>query len=218
VPDTVTATRESQPESSGRKAWEQRQGITRVDNVLRDDQRGAVYDFLREPGWKFGWKSRRKVDEFSFFHKHFAGYVRAENSAPDQKADHYDCADELQCNAPLIYGLWLGLQKTAMKGRTLMRCYANGLGFGSDGTLHTDSRVPNSFTSIYYPHDRWSPNWGGETVFFTHEDGDIIASVYPKPNRLVLFNGTIWHVARGVSRMCPVLRITLMFKTEVRDG
>jgi SM-20-related protein len=58
----------------------------------------------------------------------------------------------------------------------------------------------------------------GETVFFNQEETDIIASIYPKPNRLVMFQGTIPHTARGVSRICPVLRITLMFKTELRDG
>ena len=105
-----------------------------------------------------------------------------------------------------------------MKGHTLMRCYANGQPYGSDGSLHTDSASPRSFTSVYYPHGRWSPNWGGETLFFNQEETDIVASIYPKPNRLVIFSGTVPHVARGVSRICPVLRITLMFKTELRDG
>ena len=56
---------------------------------------------------------------------------------------------------------------------------------------------------------------GGETVFFNREKTDIIACVYPKPNRLVIFRGNFPHVARGVSRTCPALRIALMFKTEL---
>jgi SM-20-related protein len=189
-----------------------------VDDVLRDDQRALIYDFLREPGWKFGWKSRRDSDDYSFWHKHFAGTIRSDHPNKRERQDPYDCADELQREAPLIHTLWTGLEKTVMKGHMLVRCYANGHTYGSDGSLHTDSASSKSYTCIYYPHDRWSPNWGGETVFFNREEADIIASVYPKPNRMVLFQGNIPHVARGVSRICPVLRITLMFKTELRDG
>jgi SM-20-related protein len=50
-------------------------------------------------------------------------------------------------------------------------------------------------------------------VFFTQDGSDILASIYPKPNRLIVFPGAIPHVARGISRTCPKLRITLMFKT-----
>ena len=60
----------------------------------------------------------------------------------------------------------------------------------------------------------WHPNYAGETVFFNDEGTDIIGTVYPRPNRMVLFSGSIPHVARGVSRVCPELRITLMFKTR----
>jgi SM-20-related protein len=52
---------------------------------------------------------------------------------------------------------------------------------------------------------------------FNPEKTDIIAAVYPQPNRLAVFRGSLPHVARGVARICPVLRITLMFKVERRD-
>jgi SM-20-related protein len=101
-----------------------------------------------------------------------------------------------------------------MQGHRLVRCYANGQTYGSDGNLHTDTTLANSYTSVYYPHEAWFPDWGGETVFFNAAKDDIIACVYPKPNRIVIFDGTVPHVARGVSRVCPVLRVTLMFKTD----
>ena len=130
----------------------------------------------------------------------------------------YDCARELQEKAAVLYNFWRMLEATVLKGHTLLRCYANGQPFGAEGTTHTDSVSPRSYTSIYYPHDKWHSDWGGETVFFDHDRSDIIASVYPKPGRLVVFRGTTPHAARGVSRTCPVLRITLMFKTEEPDG
>jgi hypothetical protein len=71
-----------------------------------------------------------------------------------------------------------------------------------------------SRTVIYYPHPTWHPNWGGETVFFNQDRTGIIAPIYPRPNRLVIFAGNIPHVARGLSRTCPIMRNTLMFKAE----
>ena len=54
----------------------------------------------------------------------------------------------------------------------------------------------------------------GETVFFNPNRDEILAaSVYPKPNRLAIFPGTIPHVARPMSSRANDLRITLMFKT-----
>jgi len=192
--------------------------LARVDNVLTDDQRKRIYQFLQAPGWKFGWKSRSNNDIYSFWHKHFAGALQPDHPTADGSVEPYDCTEELARKAPLLHTFWRGLEKTALKGHTLVRCYANGHTYGSDGTLHADSAVPSSYTSVYYPHERWSPNWGGETVFFNPEETDIVASVYPMPNRLVMFQGTIPHVARGVARICPVLRITLMFKTEAPHG
>ncbi|MGH7016591.1 MAG: hypothetical protein ACRED8_05840, partial [Caulobacteraceae bacterium] len=98
----------------------------------------------------------------------------------------------------------------------LTRCYANGYPSGAEGGVHLDSNLPTHFTAIYYPHLAWNPNWAGETLFFDAEGADVIAAVYPRPNRLAVFPGVIPHVARAVSRACPELRITLMFKTLTR--
>jgi SM-20-related protein len=94
----------------------------------------------------------------------------------------------------------------------LERCYANGLPYGCDGATHTDSPERGACTSVYYPHTHWDPDWGGETLIFNKDKSDILAAIYPKPNRLLIFPGFVFHVARGVSRIC---RITLMFKTRL---
>jgi SM-20-related protein len=52
-------------------------------------------------------------------------------------------------------------------------------------------------------------------LFFNELGDDVLCAVYPKPNRLVSFPGEIPHVARGISHMCPLLRITLMFKVSL---
>jgi SM-20-related protein len=189
--------------------------IRRVDNVVREDQRKLLYDFLSRPGWKFGWKSNPDNGVYAFWHKHFAGAIHAGDPEHGINDVPYDCSQELQRTAPLLHTFWLGLANTVLKGHRILRCYANGLAYGSDGTLHTDAVAPGNFTTIYYPNERWDPNWGGETVFFDQSESDIVAAIYPKPNRLITFPGMVPHVARGVSRQCPDLRITLMFKTEI---
>jgi SM-20-related protein len=185
-----------------------------VEDLLEEPARKQINDFLHMTGWKFGWKSSRKSDTFAFWHKHFAGRRRINGEEQEQ----YPCADELKTRAPLIHGFWLGLAETALKGHTLYRCYANGQSYGSEGTVHTDSKSDRSYTAVYYPHETWQPDWGGETVLFNDDKSDILASIYPKPNRLAVFKGSIPHVARGVSRICPVLRVVLAFKTEYGEA
>src|SRR5713101_5960058 len=131
---------------SNRAAQEKRLTLTRVDQLLPEDQRKLIYDFLHGPGWKFGWKSRTSTDVYSFWHKHFAGAIQPDHPTQDGGEEPYDCAHELQREAPLLHTFWRGLEKTVLKGHTLVRCYANGHTFGSDGSLHTDSVSPRSFT------------------------------------------------------------------------
>jgi SM-20-related protein len=187
--------------------------VYRIHNdVLPDEQRRAVNNFLHAGGWAFGWKSQDKTDSFAFWHRHFGGYRPG-----TAEHDAYDCEHELAA-VPIILAFWRHLAEHLLPGHRLIRCYANGAAYGSDGTLHTDSTLPGTYTTIYYPHQRWHPDWGGETVFFNQGKTDIVASVYPHPNRMLMFDGTIPHVARGVSRTCPVLRVTLMFKTDTPDA
>jgi SM-20-related protein len=179
------------------------------DDLLDLPMQQAVLGFLRGPGWSHGAFSDPSPDASRYWYKHFAGYAKSgqETHAPDQ------IEAELAATAPLVAEVWRRLRAGILSGHALTRCYANGYPFGSEGGVHLDSNIVSHFTAIYYPHQEWRPNFAGETVFFNADQSDIIASVYPKPNRLVVFPGVIPHVARGVSRTCPEMRITLMFKT-----
>jgi SM-20-related protein len=191
-------------------------GFAVFDDVLEPETQQKVGQFLNRPGWQFGWKSNKNTDSFSFWHKHFAGNIHPDHAGI--AGQQYQCADELARTAPLLHELWCRLKHDMLPSHQLVRCYANGAPYGSEGSLHTDSVAARTFTTIYYPHEKWDPDWGGETVFFNRQKTDILVSIYPKPNRLLVFPGTIPHVARGVARICPVLRVTLMFKTEMTDA
>lgn len=179
------------------------------DGALTDALQGEVLAHLHEPGWAFGAYSDASPNASRYWYKHFAGYVRDGQEARTAQG----VEDELAASSAVISAVWRQMKSGPLAGHSLTRCYANGYPAGSEGGLHLDSNVPDHFTAIYYPHTSWHPNFAGETVFFAADGSDIILSVYPKPNRLVVFPGVIPHVARGVSRTCPQLRVTLMFKT-----
>ena len=124
------------------------------DDFLPEREHKLVRDYLSAGGWKFGWKSRASKDTFSFWHKHFAGHRKTKEGHEDQ----YPCADELRKTSPLLFAFWMHLSATVLKDHILYRCYANGQTYGSDGTLHTDSKASNAWTSIYYPAETWPPN------------------------------------------------------------
>lgn len=182
-------------------------GIVAHDGFLPLEEQKALLAFLTGPGWAYGAFSG--VDGSRYLYKHFAGVVTdgREALAPDV------FEAELQETAPLVANVWRRLKATRLSGHRLTRCYANGYPNGSEGALHRDSNIATHYTAIYYPHLAWKPDYAGETVFFDGAEQEIIASIYPRPNRLVVFPGVIPHVARGVSRACPDMRITLMFKT-----
>ena len=183
----------------------------RHEALFAEEVRRNVYDFLHLPGWETGWKSNSKRDAYSFLHKHFAGHRKYSEAV-------YDCEVELQNTAPIIHDAWFRVKEKIFAGHKLVRCYANGMAYGMDGTVHSDATAPGNYTAVYYPHERWSPNWGGETIFYNNQENRVLGCFYPKPNSAIVFDGRMPHRANGVSRSYTGMRITLMFKTEKHDG
>lgn len=181
------------------------------DDLMPLELHETVRKFLERPGWQWGWKSDPKGEGFPFWHKHFAGHLSPDHYTGAK--DHPECISELAEKALPLYQVW---QSIPLQNHTLVRCYANGAPYGCEGAPHTDSVADNAYTCIYYPAERWDAAWGGETVLLNEDKTDILAAIYPRPNRLAVFPGKMWHVARGVGRLCPVMRVTLMFKTEWR--
>ena len=66
---------------------------------------------------------------------------------------------------------------------------------------------------MFYLNKLWDVSYAGETIFLNNI-GDITNSVIPKPGRVVIFDGTIPHAAREVSRICVELRMVATFKYE----
>jgi Rps23 Pro-64 3,4-dihydroxylase Tpa1-like proline 4-hydroxylase len=158
--------------------------------------------------WKFGWQSNKNHADAPFSHWNH-DFLATSNTNQD------DCSDKLLSDPALtpIADLWKRLQLEKLSNHALVRCYANAHTFGVEGYPHTDSRKPGNYTTVIYINPQWKPEWAGETVFI-NDLGDIAYAVLPRPGRAVIFDGRIVHSARAVTRLCPALRVTLMFKTR----
>ena len=69
----------------------------------------------------------------------------------------------------------------------------------------------DDITIVVYMNREWRREWGGETIIYT-ADNDIELAQLPRYNRAVMFEGHKWHCARSVTRICPALRVTVVFK------
>lgn len=186
-------------------------GIQAIDNFLPPAEHAAVWAFLNEGGWSFGAYS--KDDGAKYFYKHLAGFRKS--------GEEYEARGRIEAELaqhPLLQAVWERLKAGPLAGHVLGRCYANGMPAGTEGGLHLDSNIPSHMTAIYYPHPAWDPDLAGETLFYNPTRDEVLAAVYPKPNRMVIFPGTIPHVARPISTRARDMRITLMFKTTGPDA
>lgn len=163
------------------------------------------------------------------------GYERSDN-----KEDYYWSinifgklySDEINAsldefNKKEIKNLWdIFSNKFKVPLSNLDACYLNGMTHGTEAFPHIDFREPGNITCILYICNEWNAYWGGETVFFDKEfvpnnpahevfyTSDIVKSVLPRYNRMVIFDGNITHAVRPISKSYKGLRKTLMFKIK----
>lgn len=181
-------------------------GIRAIDDFLPPAEHQAVWAFLNQGGWNFGAYS--KDGGAKYFYRHFAGFQKT----GQEDLDPARIEDELTAN-PIVQAVWARLKAGPFAGHRLSRSYANGMPPGTEGGLHLDSNIPSHLTAIYYPHLAWDADLAGETLFYNAARDEVLAAVYPKPNRMLIFPGTLPHVARPASTRASDMRITLMFKT-----
>lgn len=123
--------------------------------------------------------------------------------------------------------------------------YTNLIDTQSQAWVHRDSRAPanHAFTALWFPHQDWYVNWGGETLFYHVDTSDIsffnralnydpqtqadhdrlnnmleqadITAVIPKSNRMIVFDSSLLHTARPPQH--NTLRLSTAFKLS-RNG
>lgn len=181
--------------------------FSQIDDYLEVDQLAELQTFFQASVlWTFGWQSSKDKTPFGHWNHDFIKTNRLNQD---------DCEGALLAlpDVQPIQSLWQHLKSTHLPGHALVRCYANAHTYGVEGYPHVDSRKPGNYTTIFYMNPAWKPEWAGETVFM-NDLGDIAHAVLPKPGRMVMFDGRITHAARALTRICPAMRVTLMFKTR----
>jgi len=158
-------------------------------------------------GWHYGWRSRatRKADiPFSHWNIDFTN-AGGENGL--------DVVDKL---TDPILSAWNYIKENHFAGARLVRCYINGHTYGVEGYPHKDSIRNGDKTLLVYLNQEWKRDWGGETVFYDKDQ--VLYAELPKRNKAILFDGNVYHVAKGVTRACASLRVTLMFKITTAES
>lgn len=148
-----------------------------------------------------------------------AAFTRTEVARPET-VGYKHWATEVRLEALLRQPIYELSQRAAMAfaqtGETYRpyRAYTNVASFGDMLFTHTDC-LPGmgDLTALWYICDEWDIEWGGETVFFDQQ-GEIAASVRPRPGRLAMFDGSILHAGRPPNRICYKPRYTFAIKFE----
>mgnify|MGYP001200117986 FL=1 len=92
----------------------------------------------------------------------------------------------------------------------LERIYFNGQHSGREGELHIDGC---DITALIYISE-YHPNWGGFTQIIHSIEEQFI--VPPVQNRLLLFDGNMYHKGYSYSyQKCP-MRISLAYKLKIK--
>lgn len=190
-------------------------GVRVFDDFLSDTAFASLAQLVESAGFIHGKISntRNEQSEVGLWFRSFFAQAEEHRRFDVARSQHI-------LKSPLLNELWS--HSTYITGaKNLVRAYANGYTYGTDGTAHRDDPLiyrtsthlkERPATILFYLNNHWDKDWAGETVFFDDE-GEIVASVLPKRNRVCVFDGTIQHAARPVSRYCTALRKIFVFKT-----
>jgi hypothetical protein len=181
-----------------------------IDNFFPNYLIDSVIEESKEYSWNF---SRTDKNDDKYWTIHIFGNVFLENG--ELSTSNFKFQEIKKC-WEFIKNKFNGL----VTDKNLSSCYLNGLTNGLEAHPHIDR---TNVTIICYICPLWNSHWGGETcfydreystdpsdeVFYTHE---IIKSVLPRYNRVVIFDGNIVHSVKPLSKTFKGLRQTLMFK------
>ena len=115
---------------------------------------------------------------------------------------------DLSSNEYFTTNIFSEIKEKISMSPSLDLVYANGQTFGQGGDFHVDDM--NGFTFLLFCNRIWNFDWGGKTAFL-FQDGET-KYLDPKPNRAILFPGSILHRSEEVSKKFGGLRITLAYK------
>jgi hypothetical protein len=118
-----------------------------------------------------------------------------------------------------LKNLWGKIKEHLPSNSVLHRGYINAHTYGVEDSIHEDDAdLEKGLTVIVYLCSDWYPEWFGQTMFFSSLDkhnNEIVGSVIPKFNRVIVFDKAIPHCVAPLSRRFAGVRLTCMFKVKL---
>ena len=192
--------------------------VKSYNNVISKDNLEELYKFSKSAKYSCGWKANiENVNDIGHWN-HTVVAVKEGSSLLMDVAE----SDFLK-NEPSFYNAWRDLQVN-IGPRRLIRAYLNLYTYGTEGYVHIDDPEVNKQikeqnlpllqeTFIVYLNKGWEVDWAGETVVFNRDKSEIIHASLPKYGKVLAIDGSLPHVGRSVSRICPQNRVIAAFKT-----
>jgi hypothetical protein len=178
-----------------------------LEDVARSDTFSNVLGDVDKPGWEFGRMTDENEDKNTAIMFWTANMQRSHWCT---EVLWYEILAKLEEVAPATTNYQFKVTSVVCGGKT----------FGLDGGIHTDKDFKFTeegdgyMTVCFFPNKEWEPEWGGEFQFFG-DNGEVIASYYPKPNTALVFDSNIPHRGLAPIRNCNRLRKCLTYKTFV---
>lgn len=158
------------------------------DNAISQAEHETFYSYIRSSYFGIGFEDTNAVETAN--HK----YLQSEYTIQDlEKSGFYSAIQKSKA--------W-----NLLENKNISRIAIN-LGVPSDTNwLHTHK---DQIALIYYANLNWTPEWAGETLFYSEDLKEIIYTSMYVPRRLIIFDGEIPHSIRVQSNLAPHYRFTL---------
>lgn len=88
--------------------------------------------------------------------------------------------------------------------------YINCYDVATKCAAHVDAPYA-ALTMLYYANPVWDLSWGGETLFFSNA-GEIAFASILRPNRAVLFDSRIRHIAKVPTTTAAAPKFSVVYK------
>jgi len=168
------------------------------DSLLTDVEYKRVTEKVKQLKWTYG---------------HTSSPLHGEKSTPFWNSN---LMDDLYFSE-YLFGI---IRKTVNEPLVLDRVYCNGQTYGQNGTYHKDTDDPNGRTFILYINDLPDEDYdmadGYLYIKFPELDYNILYE--PIKNRGIYFPGEYLHKANGFSRFTKSMRISLVWKTNIKES
>jgi SM-20-related protein len=135
------------------------------------------------------------------------------------RPERQSCLEELNGNESwrFLVSFWERFSDLHDFNMTLLGVYANGQTFGQDTIIHRDNKTHPGLTVIVFCNEHWPTSWEESSFSMMMRKKMSLRLYFQKSRRVVVFDGRIPHASRSPSVKCDQVRMTLAFKTVIKE-